>query len=129
MLDDSRSFEVRWVMDSDDVVLQLVSRLQPREYMALGLGKDDTRSAMIGSDAAVAWIDPSGNGHVVDYFLATKEQCVGNRGSCPDTKHPGATDSLNLLHAAVVNGYSMVTFKRPQLGGKFKLFKCSVLGV
>lgn len=120
MLDDTRGFEVRWIMDNDDIVFQLVSRLNPREYMSLALGKDDTRSLMVGADAAVAWIDESGHGHVVDYYLASKEQCVGNRGSCPDLKHTGATDSLSLLHASIVNGYSMVTFKRPQLGGNLK---------
>lgn len=103
-------------MDGDDIVIQLVARLQPREYMALGLGKDDSRSLMTSADAVVAWIDNLGNGHAVDYFLGSKEQCIGTRGSCPDIKHPGASDSVILLHAAVINGFSMVTFKRPQLG-------------
>jgi len=31
-------------------------------------------------------------------------------------KLPNGGDSLTLLHGAIVNGYSMVTFKRPQLG-------------
>lgn len=97
--------------------MQLVSRLHHREYMSLGLGKDDSRSLMVAADAVVAWIDELGSGHAVDYYLGTKEQCVGTRGSCPDVKHPGATDSIILLHAAKVNGFSMVTFKRPQLGG------------
>ena len=96
--------------------MQLVSKLQPREYMAFGLSKSDAYSAMNRADVAVTWIDDAGNGHAVDYFLSSKEQCVGNRGSCPDIKHPGATDSITLLHAAIVNGFSMVTFKRPQLG-------------
>lgn len=41
---------------------------------------------------------------------------MGTRGSCPDVKFDGGSDSLTLLHGAIVNGYSMVTFKRPQLG-------------
>lgn len=107
---------MRWIMDGDDIVMQLVGKLQPREYMAFGLGKDDHHSSMVGADSAVAWIDDAGTGHAVDYFLSSKEQCVGSRGSCPDLKLPGATDSITLLHAAVVNGFSMITFKRPQLG-------------
>jgi hypothetical protein len=49
-------------------------------------------------------------------LMIIKIKCVGNRGSCPDVKHRGTTDSVTLLHSAIVNGFSMITFKRPQLG-------------
>ncbi|KAI2799824.1 hypothetical protein BLOT_014252 [Blomia tropicalis] len=116
VLNDHRGFEIRWIMDNDDIVMQLVSKLYPREYMAFGLSKNDHISTMNSADAAVTWIDEAGNGHAIDYYLSSKEPCIGVRGSCPDLKLPGATDSIKLLHAAVVNGFSMVTFKRPQLG-------------
>lgn len=107
---------MRWILDNDDIVIQLVGKFLPHEYMSIGWGRDDTRSLMIGADAVVAWIDALGQGHVEDYYLSSKEPCVGTRGSCPDLKFPGATDSVTLLHAAVVNGFRMITFKRPQLG-------------
>lgn len=118
MLHDELGFELRWVMDGDDIVMQLVGRVDEGEYMAFGLGKDDSKSDMVNSDAVVTWIDTkTGKGHAVDYFLGSKEQCVGTSGSCPDVKHSGATDSITLLHSSLVNGFSMITFKRPQLGG------------
>ncbi|RWS12065.1 protein Skeletor: isoforms D/E-like protein, partial [Dinothrombium tinctorium] len=117
VLYDALGFEIRWVMDGDDIVMQLVGRIAPNEYMAFGLGKDDSKSSMINADAVVTWYDrETGRGNAVDYYLQSKEQCVGNRGSCPDLKHSGASDSYSILHAAVVNDFTMITFKRPQLG-------------
>lgn len=133
VLYDDLGFELRWVLDGDDIIMQLVGRVDPGEFMALGLGKNDNVSAMINSDAMITWIDPVNNkGYAVDYHLGDKAPCTSAgsasiqapssarvRGSCPDVVHSGATDSVTLLHSSIVNGFSMVTFKRPQLGGKF----------
>jgi hypothetical protein len=97
--------------------------------MSFGLSRNDSRSEMIGSDAVVAFFDPkTGRGHAIDYYLQSGQQCVGSTGSqsyegaCPDTKLSSTgSDSITLLHAAVVNGYTMVTFKRPQVAGAFFL--------
>lgn len=118
ILYDDLGYEIRWVLDGDDVVMQLVGKIEPGEYMAFGLGKDDSKSEMNNADAVVTWVDRNtGQVHAVDYFLGSKQQCVNDiTGSCPDVKLQGGGDSLTLLHGAIVNGYSMVTFKRPQLG-------------
>ncbi|KAG9510585.1 Protein Skeletor, isoforms D/E, partial [Fragariocoptes setiger] len=123
ILYDDLGFELRWVLDGDDIVMQLVGKIEPGEYMAFGLGKDDARSDMINADAVVTWVDRvTGHVHAVDYFLSSKEQCSAlsssgpYRGSCPDVKFSGGSDSLTLLHGAIINSYTMVTFKRPQLG-------------
>lgn len=118
ILYDDLGYEIRWVLDGDDIVMQLVGKVEPGEYMAFGLGKDDSRSDMSNADAVVTWVDrATGQVHAVDYFLGAKQQCTNDpKGSCPDVKLAGGGDSLTLLHGAIVNGYSMVTFKRPQLG-------------
>lgn len=68
---------------------------------------------MIGADAAVAWVDPeTGNGFAQDYYLEGKAQCSGGRGACPDVKIVPNTNSIRLLNAAMVNGYSIVTYQR-----------------
>lgn len=93
--------------------------------MSFGLSRNDSRSEMIGADAVVAFFDAkTGRGHAVDYYLQSAQQCVGGTGSqsfegaCPDVKLSSTgSDSITLLHAAVVNGYTMVTFKRPQVAG------------
>lgn len=120
ILYDDLGFEIRWVLDGDDIVMQLVGKIEPNEYMAFGLGKDDSKSEMNNADAVVAWVErATGQVHATDYFLgSSKQQCVNDpkAGSCPDVKLANGSDSLTLLHGAIVNGYSMVTFKRPQLG-------------
>ncbi|XP_077543811.1 protein Skeletor, isoforms B/C-like [Haemaphysalis longicornis] len=115
VLNEPLGLELRWVLERDDAVMQLVGRVRQGEYMSFGLSKDDTRSLMLDADAVVTWIDKAGRGHAVDYYLSSKEQCVGTRGSCPDDKiSRGAGNSVTLLDAAMVNGYQMVTFRRPQ---------------
>ncbi|GFS78254.1 hypothetical protein NPIL_520601 [Nephila pilipes] len=116
VLRDDLGYEVRWIMDGEDIVMQLVARLEPNEYMAFGLSKNDSKSDMVKADAIVAWIDKRDKGHAQDYYLGSKEQCAGRRGSCPDSKFPDGRDSVTLLNAARVNGYTMITIKRPQVG-------------
>ncbi|GIX68217.1 hypothetical protein CEXT_170361 [Caerostris extrusa] len=101
VLRDDLGFEVRWIMDGEDIVMQLVARLEPNEYMSFGLSKNDTKSDMVKSDAIVAWMD---------------RRVCWTEGSCPDTKFSDGTDSVTLLNAATVNGYTMITVKRPQVG-------------
>ncbi|XP_022663529.1 protein Skeletor, isoforms B/C-like isoform X2 [Varroa jacobsoni] len=115
ILHDPMGFELRWIMDGDEVIMQLVGRVDVGEYMAFGLSMDDTKTRMVGSDAVVTWIDHQGRGHAVDYYLGSKEQCVGKRGACPDIKQRGARDSVTVLNTAFVNGYHMITYKRPQV--------------
>lgn len=57
------------------------------EYMSFGVSGQIDRNVMIGADVVVAWIDHETlNGYAYDYFLDSKSQCAGNRGSCPDVK-------------------------------------------
>ncbi|XP_070167433.1 protein Skeletor, isoforms B/C isoform X1 [Polyergus mexicanus] len=114
VLDDSLAFEVRWAVAGDSIVVQLVAKLDAGEYMAFGLSADTEKSVMIGGDVAVAWVDKQTlQGYAVDYFLDAKSQCSGRRGSCPDKRILENTDSVRLLNAAMVNGYSIVTYQRP----------------
>lgn len=75
--------------------------LDANDYMAFGLSQNDTKSQMIGADAVVAYFDQTtGRGHAVDYYLESKQQCVGSYGSCPDIKlSSNSSDSITLLHA------------------------------
>lgn len=75
VLHDDLGFELRWVMDGDDIVMQLVGKIDSHEYMAFGLSKDDARSNMDRADAIVSWVDPkTGLGKAVDYYLGSREQ-------------------------------------------------------
>lgn len=61
--------------------------LDDGEYMSFGLSPDRSKTFMVGADVAVAWIDKNtGKGYAEDYFLDSKSQCSGSRGSCPDTR-------------------------------------------
>ncbi|XP_029163979.1 protein Skeletor, isoforms B/C isoform X2 [Nylanderia fulva] len=114
VLDDGLAFEVRWAVAGDSIVVQLVAKLDAEQYMAFGLSADPEKSTMIGGDVAVAWVDKRTlQGYAVDYFLDAKSQCSGRRGSCPDARILENTESVRLLNAAMVNGYSIVTYQRP----------------
>ncbi|XP_045474822.1 protein Skeletor, isoforms B/C isoform X2 [Harmonia axyridis] len=114
VLQDSTAFEVRWAMAGDSVIIQLVAKLDEREYMSFGVSGEETGSVMINGDIAVAYIDKeTGKGHADDYFLKDKSQCSGQTGSCPDSIFRENTGSIKMLNAAKVNGYSIVTYQRP----------------
>ncbi|XP_043788690.1 protein Skeletor, isoforms B/C [Apis laboriosa] len=114
VLEDRLAFEVRWAVAGDSIVAQLVGKLDDGQYMAFGLSADPERSLMVGGDAVVAWVDKQTlQGYAVDYFLDAKSQCSGGRGSCPDTRIQENTNSIRLLNAALVDGYSIVTYQRP----------------
>ncbi|KAL1401589.1 hypothetical protein pipiens_006496 [Culex pipiens pipiens] len=111
---DDLAFEVRWAVAGESIVIQLVARLEDGEYMSFGVSPDNARSVMIGADAAVVWVDKAtGKGYAQDYYLDAKSQCSGSRGSCPDTRINENSNSIRLLNAAMVNGYSIVTYQRP----------------
>ncbi|CAL1686319.1 unnamed protein product [Lasius platythorax] len=114
VLDDGLAFEVRWAVAGDSIVVQLVAKLDAEQYMAFGLSADTEKSTMIGGDVTVAWVNKQTlQGYAVDYFLDAKSQCSGRRGSCPDERILENTNSVRLLNAAMVNGYSIVTYQRP----------------
>ncbi|CAH1404632.1 unnamed protein product [Nezara viridula] len=114
VLSDDLAYEVRWAIAGDSIVIQLVAKLEDGEYMSFGLSGEEDRSAMIGGDVVVAWVDQSTlNGYAHDYYLDAKSQCAGTHGSCPDYSIESNAESVRLLNAALVNGYSIVTYQRP----------------
>ncbi|KAG7191125.1 hypothetical protein KM043_007157 [Ampulex compressa] len=114
VLEDSLAFEVRWAVAGDSIVVQLVGKLDAGQYMSFGLSAYPNKSVMVGGDVVVAWVDKQTlQGYAIDYFLDAKSQCAGGRGSCPDNRIQENTDSVRLLNAAMVNGYSIVTYQRP----------------
>ncbi|XP_076651402.1 DM13 and DOMON_DOH domain-containing protein skeletor isoform X1 [Halictus rubicundus] len=114
VLEDRLGFEVRWAVAGDSIVAQLVGKLESGQYMAFGISANPERSKMVGGDVAVAWVDKQSlQGYAVDYFLESKAQCSGGRGSCPDTRIQENTNSIRLLNAVLVDGYSIVTYQRP----------------
>ncbi|KAJ8709907.1 hypothetical protein PYW08_009911 [Mythimna loreyi] len=113
VLHDELAFEVRWAVAGDSIVLQLVAKLEDGEYMAFGPSGDNAKTQMVGGDPAVAWVDKRTlKGFAEDYYLDAKSQCAGVRGSCPDQRLVDNTNSIRLLNAALVNGYSIVTYQR-----------------
>ncbi|XP_015430198.1 PREDICTED: protein Skeletor, isoforms B/C-like [Dufourea novaeangliae] len=114
VLEDRLAFEVRWAVAGDSIVAQLVGKLDDGQYMSFGLSANPERSLMVGGDVVVAWVDKQTlQGYAIDYFLDAKSQCTGGRGSCPDTRIQENTNSIRLLNAALVDGYSIVTYQRP----------------
>ncbi|CAH2245286.1 jg15674 [Pararge aegeria aegeria] len=114
VLHDELAFEVRWAIAGDSIVLQLVSKLEDGEYMSFGISGSPAHSQMVGGDVAVGWVDKATlKGYAEDYYLDAKSQCAGAHGSCPDEAFAKGTSSVRMLNAALVNGYSIVTYQRP----------------
>ncbi|CAG0886547.1 unnamed protein product, partial [Cyprideis torosa] len=103
--------QVRWALESNDIVVQLVGRIEPNQYMSFGLSGSPERSEMIGADVAVAYFDERGEPRVDDYFLSAKSQCDGTRGVCPDTRIGGSND-FHSVSGEYVGGVASITFRR-----------------
>lgn len=107
-------YEVRWAIAGKSIVTQLVARLADGQYMAFGLSGDRRRSQMVEGDVTVTWMDHrTGRGYAEDYYLDAKSQCAGKRGACPDRKIKPGTNNVRLLNSAVINDFTMLTFRQP----------------
>jgi len=114
VLDESIGFEVRWAIAGKSIVTQLVGRLNDGQYMAFGLSGDMQRTRMVGGDVTVTWMDHrSGKGYADDYYLDAKSQCAGDRGACPDENLPRGSNNVRLLNSAVINDFTMLTYRQP----------------
>lgn len=117
VLDKDKSFEVRWAIAGKSIVTQLVAKLSDKEYMGFGLSGNPDRSQMVGGDVTVAWMDHiTGQGYAEDYYLDAKSQCAGGRGSCPDSNIPGGKNKVRLLNSAIINDFTMMTYRLPLRG-------------
>ncbi|XP_050429461.1 protein Skeletor, isoforms B/C-like [Adelges cooleyi] len=121
VLHEPLGYEVRWAIAGDSIVVQLVAKLEANQYMSFGLSGSSLSNRMVGGDVVVAGVDQdTTSGFAQDYYLLDKSQCVVQQdsgqvsGSCPDSNIQGpAGESVRLLNAAIVNGYSIVTYQRP----------------
>ncbi|VVC37406.1 DM13 domain,DOMON domain [Cinara cedri] len=121
VLHEPLGYEVRWAIAGDSIVVQLVAKLEANQYMSFGISGSPTSNRMIGGDVVVAGVDQTTiSGFAQDYYLLDKSQCIIQQdsgqvsGSCPDSNIQGpAGESVRLLNAAIVNGYSIVTYQRP----------------
>ncbi|XP_060880277.1 protein Skeletor, isoforms B/C [Metopolophium dirhodum] len=121
VLHEPLGYEVRWAIAGDSIVVQLVAKLEDNQYMSFGISGSPTSNRMVGGDVVVAGVDQTTvSGFAQDYYLLDKSQCIVQQdtgqvsGSCPDSNIQGpAGESVRLLNAAIVNGYSIVTYQRP----------------
>eukprot|EP00096_Caligus_rogercresseyi_P009207 TRINITY_DN3088_c0_g1_i4.p1 TRINITY_DN3088_c0_g1~~TRINITY_DN3088_c0_g1_i4.p1 ORF type:complete len:687 (-),score=204.33 TRINITY_DN3088_c0_g1_i4:473-2533(-) len=113
VLDNKKGLEVRWAIAGDNVVIQLVGKLDDKEYLGFGASGSPRGSLMLGSDVVVTWMSQtSGKGFATDYFLESKSQCAGSQGACPDSSFSGGRNDIHLLNSAVINDYSMFTYRK-----------------
>lgn len=84
--------------------------------MSFGISPDRAKTFMVGADVAVAWIDKNtGKGYAEDYFLDSKSQCSGSRGSCPDTRLGVRNLHDNTHYAATKKLHILIIFYRTKL--------------
>ncbi len=57
------------------IEVSLSGKVEPGTYLSFGISGEDSRTAMVGSDVVVAWIDgASRSGRAVDYKLTAYGQ-------------------------------------------------------
>ena len=67
---------------------------------------------MIGGDVTVAWMDhDTGQGFADDYYLDAKSQCAGDKGACPDKNIRCGRNDVRLLNSAIINDFTMLTYR------------------
>lgn len=45
--------------------------------------------------------------------MGAKSQCAGGKGACPDANIPGGKNNVRLLNSAVINEFTMLTYRQP----------------
>ncbi|XP_033099248.1 protein Skeletor, isoforms B/C-like [Anneissia japonica] len=108
----STDYTVSWLIDGDEIEVELSTRLQSRMYMAFGFSGSKIRSVMFGSDVAVAWMN--GNTPVVDdYYLGGYSQCSAGSGACKDESFvlPGVNDYTDVT-GSTVDGVTTISYRR-----------------
>ena len=69
-------FQVSWLIDGDDIIIQLSSTNNVGEYASFGISGSTRRTEMVGGDVVVAFIDDAGDAQVVDYYLQGRSQVL-----------------------------------------------------
>lgn len=79
----SDDFQARWVIDGDDVNVELVGRTGADGYMGFGVSGSDDRTNMDGSDVVIAYRNEE-SFEAVDFHMNKRVPCTNGEGVCPD---------------------------------------------
>ncbi|OQR73501.1 protein Skeletor [Tropilaelaps mercedesae] len=110
------NFQLRWEIQGSSITFELTGPIADDEYFALGPSGDDnsTRTQMLHSDAAVAFVDGP-YGQVVDYKIGGLFPCSkvlsSHQGVCPDTAF-GGVNSYQILTFSKVDGLTTIIYRR-----------------
>ncbi|KAG5673657.1 hypothetical protein PVAND_003685 [Polypedilum vanderplanki] len=109
-----KNFQVQWEVFGPAVTMLLNGKVDIDDYMSFGISGSDTKSQMVGADAAVTYIDGH-LGYAVDYHIDSLASCVQvldvNKGVCKDTD-VGGQDNFQLHTAMREDGINKITFRR-----------------
>lgn len=85
--------QVKWEVQDENLIVELVGRVKENEYMAFGLSGAQGRPQMVGGDVVVAFYDKNARVfRAEDYYLSHLSQCDGKQGACPDVRIGGRND-------------------------------------
>ncbi|GAU94254.1 hypothetical protein RvY_06065 [Ramazzottius varieornatus] len=105
--------QVRWGLQGQELLIQVQARLGNGEYMAFGFSGTQDRISMLGSDVIVIYWDAATDSVAAeDYTLASRQECMGNSGVCPDDVIGGG-DSFQLLSGSKSNDVVTAVYRRP----------------
>lgn len=110
LLDDI--FQVRWKVHASKITIELVGRVNNRQFLAFGPSGSSEKSSMIGSDPAIGFLNNNGGFTAVDYFVSSKSACEGNQGVCPDDKYTNGSLNLYDVSGSRTNDLVRITYTR-----------------
>lgn len=85
--------QVRWLVDGDDVNVELVGRISDTQYMGFGPSGSDTATQMVGSDPAICILGDDTKYTAIDYYMSSRAPCANGVGVCPDVDATLSTGS------------------------------------
>ena len=106
-------FQIRWKVENDQVLMELIGRIEDDGYMAFGVSGSETEALMLGADPVVADFF-EGSPRARDYYMNNRGQCSVDTGVCPDENASFMNDvTSDSVSGEREQGLTLVRYQRP----------------
>ncbi|KAL7560042.1 hypothetical protein ACA910_000081 [Epithemia clementina (nom. ined.)] len=110
----NENFQVRWKVENDQVLVELIGIIAENGYMGFGVSGDPGRALMIGADPVVVDFR-NGQPRARDYYMNVREQCSVDSGVCPDDTVGAFVNDVvsGSVSGGQSGGLTLVRYTRP----------------
>lgn len=107
----SDDFQVRWAVEGENLLVELIGRIQDNQYMGFGPSGSSDSTSM--DDAAPLIADVFGDEfRVRDFYISDRSRCSNGVGVCPDTDMQ-ATDDVDMVSGEEDMGLTLIRYRTP----------------